>query len=330
MPWDSSLSKLVDLFAGIYRSASDAEFVVRRAGLPLENIDISGKPRIMWMRIVEEAHLQDRLDELVAVVHEQYPNIDFPTLRRQADCRGPAASVIGESDWKGGELAGDQLEKITGAQPTFLPISFLQVGLARAAAVCQITAPAGLGTGFLTAGNLLITNHHVIENREQARQTQVRFNYQQTPSGCDEPSATLELDPDDAFATSPMSEGDDWTAVRVKGNPSARWGAIELAPNVRVGVNSYVNIIQHPAGQPKVIALYHNVVAYVDERRIQYLTDTLPGSSGSPVFDSQWRVVALHHSGGWLTEPGSKKAFFRNEGIHVLCLRAGLMAAGLL
>jgi V8-like Glu-specific endopeptidase len=99
---------------------------------------------------------------------------------------------------------------------------------------------------------------------------------------------------------------------------------------VQLGLKSYVNIIQHPAGQSKVIALYHNVVAYVDDRRVQYLTDTLPGSSGSPVFDSQWRVVALHHSGGWLTEPGSKKAFFRNEGIHVHCLRAGVMAAGLL
>jgi hypothetical protein len=27
--------------------------------------------------------------------------------------------------------------------------------------------------------------------------------------------------------------------------------------------------------------------------------------------------VALHHSGGWITEPSSKERFFRNEGIHV-------------
>lgn len=28
-----------------------------------------------------------------------------------------------------------------------------------------------------------------------------------------------------------------------------------------------------------------------------YLTDTLPHSSGSPVFNSEWEVVALHHAG---------------------------------
>ena len=56
---------------------------------------------------------------------------------------------------------------------------------------------------------------------------------------------------------------------------------------------------------------------FVGEGRVQYLTDTLPGSSGSPVFDKDWRLVALHHSGGWITEPGSKETFYRNEGIHV-------------
>ena len=29
-----------------------------------------------------------------------------------------------------------------------------------------------------------------------------------------------------------------------------------------------------------------------------YLADTLPGSSGSPVLNNRWEVVALHHSGG--------------------------------
>ena len=33
------------------------------------------------------------------------------------------------------------------------------------------------------------------------------------------------------------------------------------------------------------------------EQFLHYRTDTAPGSSGSPVFNDQWEVVALHHSG---------------------------------
>ena len=66
-------------------------------------------------------------------------------------------------------------------------------------------------------------------------------------------------------------------------------------------------------------------MAYVGEGRVQYLTDTLPGSSGSPVFDEQWNVVALHHSGGWLAEPNSasKTTYYRNEGISIDRVIAG-------
>ncbi|MBU6351013.1 MAG: trypsin-like peptidase domain-containing protein [Chloroflexi bacterium] len=78
---------------------------------------------------------------------------------------------------------------------------------------------------------------------------------------------------------------------------------------------------------PKQIALYHNLVVYSDGQRVQYLTDTLPGSSGSPVFNSAWQVVALHHSGGWLREPGSKQMYYRNEGIHVNAVLQGLRNA---
>ena len=76
--------------------------------------------------------------------------------------------------------------------------------------------------------------------------------------------------------------------------------------------------------------LYDNLIVYVDDRIVQYLTDTLPGSSGSPCFDSEWKVIALHHSGGWLREPGAKERYYRNEGIHINKVIDGLAAAGLL
>lgn len=193
----------------------------------------------------------------------------------------------------------------------------------------RVESPLGVGTGFLTRNNLLITNNHVISGPADARQSRIWFNYQKTATGADAQVAEFALDPDAAFATSPMQEGDDWTAVRVKGNPNTQWGMLELA-DTKLKRNDFVNIIQHPSGLPKQITLYHNVVTFAGDNCVQYLTDTMPGSSGSPVFDSEWRVVALHHSGGWLPEPGTNKIFFRNEGIHISALIKGLKKHGLL
>ncbi len=43
----------------------------------------------------------------------------------------------------------------------------------------------------------------------------------------------------------------------------------------------------------------------------------MKGSSGSPVFNDDWEVVALHHAGGMLLEPETKRRYFRNEGILI-------------
>ena len=90
-----------------------------------------------------------------------------------------------------------------------------------------------------------------------------------------------------------------------------------------------VNIIQHPGGNQKRVSMYSNSVVFVGGNKVQYLTDTEPGSSGSPVFDKQWNVAALHHSGGWLTEPGApdkSRQFYRNEGVLIDVVMAGVAA----
>jgi len=192
--------------------------------------------------------------------------------------------------------------------------------------VAWVEGPPGFGTGFLTGNDLLITNHHIIPTKEDAQRTTVRFNYQKTAAGASAQAVEYKLDPASGFGT---DAADDWTAVRVMCNPSADWGTLDLA-DATIKVADYVNIIQHPGGLDKQIALYHNVVVFADDRRVQYLTDTLGGSSGSPVFDSEWRVVALHHSGGWIPEPGTDKMYFRNEGVHIRTLLNGLRKQGLL
>jgi S1-C subfamily serine protease len=326
--WNDALNDLIVLLAGLYPDRDKARFVIKQTRLSPDEIDFSGVSKVFWMRVVEEATKRDKIHALINVAKQDFDNVNFaPLEQRLQEPRKPsAARRITEYDWKGPATAVGGLEKVIGAQPTFLPISFLEIGLHRAKAVARVEGPQGFGTGFLTRNNLLITNNHVLPSPEEARGATVWFNYEETAA--DSSVAKFTLDPDAVFATSQATGGDDWTAVRVSGDTTP-WGYLTLADNT-VKVNDYVNIVQHPNGLYKRIALYHNIVAYVGESRVQYLTDTEPGSSGSPVFDSQWRVVALHHSGGWLPEPGSGKVFFRNEGIHVRALIKGLSAHKLL
>ena len=330
LDWNSALSDLNVRLAKLYPDPEKAQFVVRQAGLDTDEIKWSGVPKVFWMHVLEEANRRDKVLEILKFAKKDFTNVDFSTLelRLTLSTEGMDAPVLPTDDWKGPSVVGGDLEKVIEAQPTFLPISFLEKGLIAARAVVCVKQPKGVGTGFIIRDNLLITNNHVLPDATVAAAAMIRFNYQRTVEGADEMVVERGLYPASFFATSPLNGGDDWTVVRVKGDTTV-WGFLELA-DVTVKVKDYVNIIQHPYGLPKQIALYHNIVAFADDNRVQYLTDTDRGSSGSPVFDSNWNVVALHHKGGDLPEPGSGGAtYFRNQGIHVRALLKGLAKHGL-
>jgi V8-like Glu-specific endopeptidase len=88
-----------------------------------------------------------------------------------------------------------------------------------------------------------------------------------------------------------------------------------------------VYIVQHPYGGPKKFNLTSNKVTFLNDRTIQYLTTTVPGSSGAPVFDERWEVIALHHAAATVGTDGS---VFRNEGIRIDRIVKGLRDKGLL
>jgi hypothetical protein len=311
MPWDENLTNLNDVLAALYPLTVDSIRVVDAAGVPKSFIAFQPRAIDNWHAILEEAQKRNKVSDVIRVALKDYP--DDPVLKRAeqgklASVRGP---ILTDDLWST-EFSAETLEKITGQQSTLLPISFLEVGMQRARPVARVRrADGALGSGFLTHKNLFVTNNHVISTPAEAESATIQFNVEQTSSGLDAEPVNFKLNPTDGFATSSQKE-DDWTVVRVKEEANTLWGAIDIEP-ITIKAMEWVNIIQHPGGGPKQIALYHNLVAYVDEKRIQYLTDTLPGSSGSPVFNSQWRLVALHHSGGWILEPGTKNRVFRNE-----------------
>ena len=314
-------ANLRDLLARLYYRDADIDRIADTVGLDLGFIARDARPVNTWGSVLDEAENHGKLKDLIALARKEKPNVQSLELAERDLLLAVETPIMEAGDWRGPTTGGD-LEKITGAMSTLRPIGFLARGLAVSRSVGRVVlADGSSGSGFLIKGNILITNNHVLPSPVVARTARVEFNYQKNPAGLDEPVDPYDLDPDPEahFATSPEEEhgGDDWTAVQVKGDPGAKWGTLALSPlpdgTPRPG--DEVIIIQHPGGGHKQIALSHNAIAFADARRLQYLTDTLEGSSGSPVFNMAWRVIGLHHKGGWLLEPGSKQKYFRNQGI---------------
>lgn len=322
--WDTEpLTKLNEILANLYPQDTDARRVSTNAGLKNAFIQFDNKAINTWFNILQYANGQGKVDAIVERALEENPDDD--SLKQAKNGMPPQVAKGPEAKAWSGPPAAATLEKLMGEKSTLVPITYLEVGLLRARSVVRIKrADGSLGTGFLVDGNILITNHHVLPTSESTTNSVIQFNYQQTADGLNAPFEEASL-LSDTFRT---SEADDWSAVKVDGEMPSKWGVLTLA-KTSVKVGDRVNIIQHPGGGPKQISLFANVVVFVGDGRVQYLTDTLPGSSGSPVFDAEWKLVALHHSGGWLTEPnaGSKTTYYRNEGIAIDRIIDGLAAA---
>jgi V8-like Glu-specific endopeptidase len=64
-----------------------------------------------------------------------------------------------------------------------------------------------------------------------------------------------------------------------------------------------------------------------DERLVHYRTPTDPGSSGSPVFNVDWEVIAVHHGGSSETPRlRGDGRYEANEGIALSAVRRKLNA----
>lgn len=190
----------------------------------------------------------------------------------------------------------------------FLGINFLEMALAVSRFVGRIRIRtraggpnAGYGTGFMVSPCLLLTNNHVLPDPTLAAASEVEFDYQYDRAGRLLPVVNYGLEPQRFFLTSVKL---DYTLVAVRERSIdnrtelRRYGWTRLiGEQGKAVIGDALNIIQHPQGEPKQLVLRSNKLIDLFEHFAHYVTDTEPGSSGSPVYNDQWEVVALHHQG---------------------------------
>ncbi|MDA9545316.1 DNA/RNA non-specific endonuclease [Bradyrhizobium sp. CCBAU 45321] len=191
------------------------------------------------------------------------------------------------------------------------------------------------GSGFMISPELFITNQHVIMDAAAAKGAQIIFDRELDDGARLQPTTTFSLDPD-RFSLFSDETALDYAIIAVgsktMGNGSLAdfsYCIISDRPDKHV-LGMPVNIIQHPNGAPKMITVRNNRLTYRTDRTLLYETDTEHGSSGSPVFNDEWEVVALHHYGYPFLEPkdetGKKIPITVNEGVRISAIYRDLEA----
>ena len=191
-----------------------------------------------------------------------------------------------------------------GPRSNFIPVSFLEAGALAARSVARVSMFRGArtGTGFLISPDLFMTNHHVLPTPEHADAAVIEFEFEADLHGRSRPETTFRLDPDQCFAFSHVDLL-DYTVVGIGERLAGERRLEEFgynplsASSSKHSIGEYANIIQHPDGRAKEVVLQDNLIAARHEIALHYLADTEPGSSGSPVFNNRWQVIALHHWG---------------------------------
>lgn len=217
-----------------------------------------------------------------------------------------------------------------------LPMRYFSIGQLAAKAVGRLHVPVpngqseGYATGFLVAPNVLLTNQHVLRTKQWAASATLVMDSEDAVDGLPMVPRVFQLEPERLYVSDQYL---DFCFVAVTpeaidGTPLGRCGYLRLfAATGKIVRDEYATIIQHPNGRQKHIASRNNkVTVYVyddvqnpaqagENNFLYYSTDTLRGSSGSPVLSDQWFVVALHRRGVPLVETrNGKKIIIRKNG----------------
>lgn len=251
--------------------------------------------------LLEWAEARDQIGKLMVAARKA--NADNPALRKVAEELLLESPLLPQAEL---ERVGG-LEKIVLESVDFADVeSWLQRLGDCTLAVCrvEISAGKGVGTGFLVGPDLLLTNHHVVEQvldgRKLSKPLLLRFDFKAKADG----SGLFEGTEHQALEVVDSNKALDYALLRLKGKPGEELVGIRELKKPRGWLQPLAHtcepgeplfILQHPEAWPMQVAA--GSVLGTEGSRVIYSTNTVRGSSGSPCFNHNWEVVALHHWG---------------------------------
>lgn len=301
--------------------------------LNLYNI-VPGGPQVNYQfqvhQLINYFQSRDMLSDLVAAARERRPKNQ--AIAAIAEIIG--LGVTGPRFDTPPAEPVKPLEEIVQLNAKFInPTTFREALGMLEGQVCWIGLPGGRGgTGFLVGPDLILTNHHVVQPLKQTPallpQVVVRFDYKQTLDGqplaakkvteirlatgskwCVDGSPPSPKDWDAALGDASLEELDFALlrlATRVGDDPVGGASADANAPprhwidakaaGLAPAVGQQIFILQHPEGEPLRLSV-GTITAYNgNESRVRYNANTKDGSSGSPCFNADLQLCALHHA----------------------------------
>ena len=203
-----------------------------------------------------------------------------------------------------------QLESFLPRQLSYeADVGQLSRGLKLADAVCKIsfTDCGTTGTGVLIAPDLVLTNYHVLSRQpvdlaalaKSARSIQFEFGFvseeREIPVA---PECFTVLETSQPIVACSPPEKLDYALLRVEPKiAQSRYQPVVIKPQVTMlKKKDSLNLLQHPEGNVMQISLSNSGVVQTQGSRVWYVNRTSGGSSGSPCFNEDWELVALHHA----------------------------------
>jgi endonuclease G, mitochondrial len=209
--------------------------------------------------------------------------------------------------WKG-ETDEIQLQNWLKPKSDYWDVGFLKRAIEQSTSVCRIEIPSRniMGTGVLITPNKVLTNYHVFYPNEKndiennARDAVLKFGCFTSDNGVENSGNSFKLDNQKPILRFSETENLDYILLQVESKINqekdikpARWDSRKL-PIEKMGIS----VLQHPEGNSMKLSISHDGITgvYQNSGLVQYVNKTALGSSGSPCFDEDWCLVALHHA----------------------------------